>query len=41
MPWLKSVVHNCIAHPLLPFLPERWGTWLHDVTGEWAYGEDS
>lgn len=30
--WLGSVLHNSIAHPLMPFLPRRWGQWLHDWT---------
>ena len=24
--------HNIIAHPLMVFLPEKWGIWLHDIT---------
>jgi hypothetical protein len=31
------LVHNCIAHPLLELLPERWGTWLHDRTARLAF----
>ena len=30
--WLGSVIHNCIAHPLMPFLPKRWGDKFHDWT---------
>ncbi len=26
------ILHNCVAHPLLPFLPESWGDTLHDST---------
>ena len=33
--WLASIFHNCVAHPLLPFLPAPWGEWLHDITAEW------
>jgi hypothetical protein len=33
--WLLSVLHNCIVHPLLPFLPQAIGDRLHEVTGEW------
>ena len=27
--WLP---HNLIAHPLMVFLPDSWGQWLHDWT---------
>lgn len=30
--WLAGVVHNCIVHPLMPFLPKSWGDALHDWT---------
>lgn len=30
--WLGSVLHNCIAHPLIPFLPRRLGQRVHDAT---------
>ena len=30
--WLGSVLHNCIAHPLMPFLPRSWGERLHAWT---------
>jgi hypothetical protein len=32
--WLGSVIHNCIAHPLMPFLPRTWGDRFHDWTIE-------
>ena len=35
----KDVVHNCLVHPLLPFLPRRFAEWLHKTNGEWAYGD--
>ena len=25
-----NVIHNCLIHPLTPFLPKRAGDWLHD-----------
>ena len=32
-----NIIHNCIAHPLMPFLPARWGTAFHDWTAvRWA-----
>lgn len=30
--WLGSVLHNCIAHPMMPFLPRKWGDAFHDWT---------
>lgn len=35
--WLKDVVHNCVVHPILPFLPLRVANWLHDKNGKWAF----
>jgi len=36
MNWLRDklaeILHNCIAHPLMPFLPRKWGNFLHDWT---------
>lgn len=37
--WLKEAVHNCIIHPLLPFLPEKIGDKLHRKNALWTYGE--
>lgn len=36
--WLKTFVHNCIVHPMLPFLPENFACLLHDRNANWAYG---
>ena len=30
--WFGKFIHNCIAHPLLPFLPRKWGNAFHDWT---------
>lgn len=38
MKWLKGFVHNCIVHPLMPFLPETVAVKLHDRNGDWAFG---
>jgi len=27
--WLP---HNLFAHPLMVFLPNKWGNWIHNVT---------
>ena len=35
--WLLSVLHNCIVHPLMPFVPSRIGNTMHDVTATWAF----
>lgn len=36
--WLGSVLHNCIAHPLIPFLPASWGDRFHDWTVQFMDG---
>lgn len=36
--WLKDFVHNCLVHPLLPFLPKGFGNRLHEKNGKWAFG---
>ncbi len=28
--WVRLVIHNCLIHPLLPFLPKKVWTALHD-----------
>ena len=38
MSLLKDIVHNCLIHPLLPFLPKELGDVLHDVNAAWAFG---
>lgn len=35
--WLKEFVHNCLCHPLLPFLPRDFGDKWHDSNGKWAF----
>jgi len=30
--WIGNFIHNCIAHPLIPFLPKKWSNKLHDWT---------
>ena len=30
--WIGSFIHNCIAHPIMPFLPKKWGEAFHDWT---------
>ena len=35
--WLKLFVHNCLVHPLLPFLPEKFAYKLHEMNGKWAF----
>lgn len=36
--WVRDAVHNCLVHPLLPFLPARVGDRLHEASARWAYG---
>lgn len=35
--WLKEALHNCVAHPLMMFLPNSVAIPLHDKTAKWAY----
>lgn len=35
---LWKFVHNAIVHPLMEVLPEDLGDWLHNQTGEAAFG---
>jgi hypothetical protein len=35
--FFRSVFHNVVVHPILPFLPRRWAKWLHEKNGAWAY----
>lgn len=35
--WLKGFVHNCVVHPVMPFLPVRVANWLHDKNANWAF----
>ena len=37
--WGREFVHNCLIHPLLPFLPRRVGDALHERNGKWAFRE--
>lgn len=37
--WLKDFVHNCVVHPVLPFVPAKLGDWLHDKNADWAFGQ--
>ena len=30
--WMGNVLHNCVAHPLLPFLPSKLGDAIHEWT---------
>ena len=30
--WIGNFIHNCIAHPLMPFLPKKWSSKFHDWT---------
>lgn len=36
--WLKDFVHNCVVHPMMPFLPTGLANALHEVNGYWAFG---
>lgn len=36
--WFKDFVHNSIVHPMMPFMPAKMATRLHDWNATWAYG---
>lgn len=36
--WLKDFVHNCVIHPLMPFLSTSFATQMHDRNADWAFG---
>jgi hypothetical protein len=38
--FLKSVFHNVVVHPILPFLPRTLARAMHAKNAEWAYGKD-
>lgn len=35
--FIKEVIHNCLVHPVLPFLPKKWAKAFHDVNANWAF----
>jgi len=35
--WVRDFIHNCLVHPLLPFLPTEMGDRLHDRNARWAF----
>lgn len=37
--WLKEFVHNCVVHPMMPFLPTSLANVLHDLNGQWLAGK--
>jgi hypothetical protein len=36
--WFKDFIHNCMVHPLMPFVPINFGNKLHDINATWAFG---
>ena len=39
--WLGSILHNCVAHPLMPFIPKTWGDAFHDWTIKYWPAEET
>ena len=35
--WLKEFIHNVIVHPLMMFMPSKYGNWLHDWNATWTF----
>ena len=40
MDLVKSIIHNVLVHPILPFLPRRLARTIHEKNALWAYGKD-
>jgi len=40
MSFIKSVVHNVLVHPILPFLPRDMARFIHERNALWAYGKE-
>ena len=37
--FIRSVIHNVLVHPILPFLPRKWAKVIHEKNAAWAYPE--
>ena len=37
--FVRSVIHNCTVHPILPFLPRHVANIIHEKNAAWAYPE--
>jgi len=37
--FIRSVIHNVIVHPILPFLPRKIAKRIHEINAAWAYPE--
>ena len=38
MKWIHELIHNCVIHPLLPFLPRDIAIKLHKWHAHYAFG---
>jgi hypothetical protein len=38
--WGHEIVHNCLIHPILPFIGRDWAIWLHTKHAKWAFGDE-
>ena len=38
MSWGKDFIHNCLVHPLMPFMPKQTANRFHDWNATWAFG---
>jgi len=37
--FIRSVIHNCVVHFFLPFLPRKLAKKIHEKNAAWAYPE--
>ena len=40
MAWFKYFTHNCLIHPLMPFLPDKIGARLHNWNAQWVFADE-
>ena len=39
--WLKEVLHNCVVHPIMPFIPSKLACELHDRNADFTFGKQN
>lgn len=39
--WLKEVLHNCVVHPIMPFIPSKLACELHDRNADYTFGKQN
>lgn len=39
--WLKEILHNCVVHPIMPFIPSKLACELHDRNADFTFGKQN